>query len=109
MAFKGEGRDFSELAEMTEGLSAKGMEAYLEALKANLLVKVADTLDTTDELEAAINKGWQGVSRDKFMTQFNTAIKNTKEDLAQEYADLVNKLSELAQSYYAQDANMIMD
>jgi len=109
MAFKGEGRDFSDLGEMTEGLSSKGMEAYLEALKANLLVKVGESLDETTALEAAINKGWQGVSRDKFMTQFNKAIEATKEDLVAEYYDLVNKLSELAQSYYEQDANMIID
>ena len=69
--------------------------------------KVSETLDDTADLEAAINRGWQGKSRDIFFEKFNAAIKATEEDLHAEYADLVNKLSELSQNYYEQDAKMM--
>ncbi len=109
MALTGESRDLTFDGGITEGLSKQGMEAYLDNLRLGILNDVGNALDNTDDLQQAINKGWQGVSRDKFVAQFNKAVETIKEDLAQEYADLVNKLSELAQNYYIQDANMIQD
>lgn len=108
MAFTVGGNDLG-FEGISEGISKQGMEAYLEQLKLDLLNSVSEKLDDTQDMQNAINAGWQGASRDKFYRKFDTAIEATKEDLAAEYADLVNKLSELAQDFYAQDANMIDD
>ena len=109
MALGNESRDLTFEAGITEGVSKQGMEDYLEKLKAELLVGVANVMDETEDMVNVINQGWQGVSRDKFFEQFDKAISATKADLYYEYCDLVNKLSELAQNYYSQDANMIVD
>ena len=107
MAFKGEDRSLTFAGGITEGISSQGMANYLDKLQVDLLQKVSETLDDTADLEAAINKGWQGRSRDIFLERFNAAIKSTEEDLHAEYADLVNKMSELSQNYYEQDAKMM--
>ena len=108
--FKGEDRSlgFGTVADgITEGISSGGMEDYLGKLQIDLLQSVSKALWEVQDLETAINKGWQGVSRDKFLEKFNSAIKATEEDLHDEYRDLVNKLSELSQNYYEQDAKMM--
>ena len=106
-----EARGFQDLGTteggITEGVSIKGMEAYMEYLKLNVLEKILEKLDDTKEIGEKINAGWQGTSRDKFLSNFQKMIDKVKEDLANEFFDLSKKMSELAQDYFIQDRDML--
>lgn len=91
------------------GVSTEGAANYFEELRADLLTSVQNMIDEVGEVENALNKGWQGVSRDKFDAQFKASREALKNDLAREYADLVTKISDIVESYINQDKNMIID
>lgn len=95
------------IADMTIGISHKGMETYLDELKVEILDDMTTVINDTQELENAINNGWQGQSRDKWMAKFNSMRKNIVSDLNKEYYDLLHRLEELEDNYFAQDAKMI--
>ena len=101
-----ENRDLA-LDGMSEGVSKKGMEAYMEKLQIELLKGVSEKLEDTDGISAAIIQGWQGEARDAFLTKFSKAIQQVEQDLMAEYTDLLYRLSELAENYYEQDKKMM--
>ena len=91
----------------SEGVSRAGMEGYLEFLKLNVVEKVIEKLEATEEMNQVINKYWQGQSRDKFLQSFAKTINEVEEDIRSEFSDLADKLSDLYNSYIDQDRQMI--
>lgn len=79
----------------------------MEYLKVDVLDKIIEKLDDTAAIETAINNGWQGVSRDRFMKMFSNSISVTARDLYHEFENLSKRLSELYQDYFTQDLNML--
>ncbi len=100
--------DFGSYGEgVTEGISKSGVEAYVEYLQVEVIQSLINKLDDVGEIQAAIDKGWQGESRDKFLRAFASTINQTEEEIQAEFKNLVDRLSELIQSYYKQDENMM--
>lgn len=97
-----------ELTTMTEGISAVGMQNLHDSIKARLYEGVIQKLEETEEIQSALNKGWQGESRDKFLNEFSRGIDMVKSDLHKEYIDLAHKLGELTEYYYETDKEMII-
>ena len=104
--FNYESRDM-DFSDVSYGISKSGLEGYFDYLKVNVVDKIKGQLQNIEDVNSAINSGWQGVSRDAFLRQFNNAIYNASNELDMEFGNLRNKLNELAQSYYAQDAKMV--
>ena len=104
--FKGEGRDMT-FDSVSEGLNIGGLQAYIDFLQIEVVQKILDELDNVGDVEAKINQGWQGKSRDAFFTKFNNTIEKTKDELQLEFTNLKEKLRELALDYYEQDAKML--
>lgn len=92
---------------LTIGIDANGMETYQDNLKVALLDKTCEVIDNVSMLEAIINAGWQGVSRDRFLKSFQEMRTRINEDLVKEYADLRYRLSELQSNYFKQDQDLI--
>lgn len=92
---------------LSTGISSIGMENYLETLKANLITSTVEKLNNITEIETAIDAGWQGVAKERFMTQFETLRQSVSTDLEKEYQNLVNRLNELEEQYFQADINMI--
>ena len=91
------------------GVSTRGASEYFQSLQAQLLTGVETIVNDTEAVIAALDKGWQGVSRDKFDQQFQAAREQLLMDLRKEYTDLVTKIGEVVESYINQDKNMIID
>lgn len=90
------------------GVSSEGMTAYKEKLKVDLLDKAVEQIEQAySDVMTEVNKGWQGVARDRFEQQFKTMCENISADLAAEYADLSARLDELQAYYFEQDLNLI--
>lgn len=90
------------------GVSASGMEAYKERLKVELLDDAVKQIEQAyTDVMTEVNKGWQGVARDRFEQQFKTMCENISADLSAEYADLSARLEELQAFYFEQDLNLI--
>lgn len=92
---------------MSEGVSKAGMEELVDLLQAQLLIGVSEKLEETEAINNALKANWQGKSRDVFIENMTKSIRMIKADLAAEFGDLMNKLAELAQSYYDQDKKMM--
>lgn len=92
---------------MTEGISKQGIENLVDVMQAELLKGVSEKLKETEEIQTALKAGWQGYSRDVFIENMSTAIDAIIEDLTSEYYDIMQRLAELVQSYYEQDAKMM--
>lgn len=101
-----ESRNMS-LDTMTEGISVHGMRDFVDLLKANLLTGVCNELNKTEEINRALMAGWQGQSRDEFIRKFTASIRAVKDDLADEYFNLLKRLGELMDSYFEQDKKMM--
>lgn len=96
-----------QMGDLTIGVSKAGMDSYIENLKLEIITNTIQKMDNIQAIEAAINKGWQGESRDKFLTLFKKQRDLIKEDLKKEYKDLEFRLQELEASYYKQDKEML--
>ena len=94
---------------VTEGFSKEGYGYYISYLKLNIVDTICDMLDKTDGIINALNKGWQGNSRDKFIEKFNKTKNKTEDEIIAEFKSLKSKLSILAYNYYEQDAKMLSD
>ena len=92
---------------VTEGVNRAGMEAYMEYLKVEVIDKIVEALGQVEEMQTQINQGWQGRSRDVFLAQFNNTIANTSNEIQAEFSNLADRLSDLYQSYFEQDAKML--
>ena len=95
------------ISELTIGIDRNGMETYKDSLKAELLVSTRQRIEDITAIESAINQGWQGVSKDKFMDKFKTLRERVSDDLEREYKDLEYRLDELVSNYFQQDKKMI--
>lgn len=90
------------------GISAEGMNSYKERLKVDLLDNAVKQIEQAyTDITTEINKGWQGVARERFEQQFKTMCENISADLSAEYADLSARLDELQSFYFEQDINLI--
>lgn len=92
---------------LTMGVSTQGMQQYREDLRMELLEQTKEKLEDVGEIQTAVDAGWQGEARDKFLIDFGEAIRSIEEDLVKEYNDLDNRLQELEQNYFTQDKNMM--
>lgn len=106
--FNVENRDMS-FDEVSEGFSKQGLEGYVDYLKLKVVDVVTNELRTVNDINSAIDKGWQGKSRDLFLQKFDKLIEQTCEEIEAEFGNLVSRMSELAQNYYEQDAKMLED
>ncbi len=89
------------------GLSIAGIDEYLNSMKVNLLASTEELLDNVASVEQAINAGWQGMSKDKFLEDFMVARSTIKNDLALEYEDVVARFQELKNNFMYQDQIMM--
>lgn len=94
---------------LSTGISASGMDEYLEGLRAKYITETSELIDDIADIQEAINNGWQGVAKDRFMTQFDIARTTVKNDLRKEYTNLEARLTELKAQYFETDKNMIIE
>lgn len=94
---------------LTHGVDTAGLQNYIGELKTSLLDNVADRINDVDAMNQAFDKGWQGLSRDRFDAQFEKQRQAVIEDLQAEYNDVIARLEELANDYINQDKNMIIE
>lgn len=97
------------IGDLEIGISQKGMEEYITNLKLELLQTSKDKINAFDEVEQAINNGWQGKSRDIFLEKFKIAREKICEDLEKEYQDLENRLTDLQSAYFEADQNLMSE
>ena len=102
-----EGNTSLDFSGVTTGISAKGMEDYMEKLHMDVLKKVEEKLKATEAINDALVACWQGAARDKFAKKFSDTVDNVIDELNDEYADLVSRLYELQENYFKQDAKML--
>ena len=86
-----------DIDDMTIGVSAAGLNQYLESIKLNVLQAVCTEIDNVEEITNAINNCWQGAARDRFIEDFATARELIKEDLKSEYINLEVKFQSLVE------------
>ena len=102
----GHGSSDLSIEDLTTGISKSGMEQFQEDIKINILVNISEKIEDVAELEAAINAGWQGASRDRFLKDFKEVRKAIIADLKEEYKDVEARLEEVKNNYFRQDNNL---
>lgn len=96
------------ISDLSMGISSGGMERYKEDLKADILLKTIELINSVDPIVTKINDAWQGKSRDKFLEDFRESRELICEDLKLEYEDLSNRLEELKSNYFEIDQKLMM-
>ena len=84
-------------------VSAKGMEAYVENLKAELIDNTYDKLKEIEGIKTAVDAGWNGPAKTAFLEKLEDAINRTYADMAAEHEDLIGRLNELQAAYVKQN------
>lgn len=106
MAYFKTGRtEMDAMKDVSYGLSRKGMEKYIEDLKLDIDA-VKKAVKDVDDIQKAVDKGWQGYSRDVFYQDFDESIDNLLNSVEKEYKDLKNRLEELEDNLINQDVKM---
>lgn len=89
------------------GYSEEGFKDYKSKLQIDLIQGTNEKLEATEGIVNAINSGWQGMARDKFIEQFQQSINDIESDLQKEYEDLLARFSEIENNYLAQDQELM--
>ena len=98
------------IGEMTTGMSASGMEQYLENIKAEILTSVTEKLDTArDEIIKSLKTAWVGQSEQRFETLLTDAVEDVKTELNAEYNALASRINELENNYFNQENALISE
>lgn len=103
----GGGSSSLSIQDLDIGVSKAGMEQYKEQIKSDLLITSKELLQNTSEIERAVNAGWQGVSKDKFLSDFKNAVDKICQDLENEHTNLQSVLENLEEIYYQVDASIM--
>lgn len=98
----------SDLSKLTIGFSSEGLQTYKTELKTKILTEAAEALSATQGVKEALEQGWQGMSKDKFVTDLENTIQTINTDLLAEYDDLEARFAQLEQNYLTQDNDMMI-
>lgn len=96
-----------DIADLTQGMSRKGMGHYNFQLYRHLTVLVRDKLEDVSAIQTAVDAGWQGESRDKFLADFEANIRIVEDQIREAYDALYARIVELTSNYYKQDRDLL--
>ncbi len=91
------------------GVSANGIDEYQKSIKSSLLTTSKQLINDVKEVENAINSGWQGDSKERFLKNFKKTREQICDDLDKEYENLKDIIDDLRGAYYAIDDSLIKD
>lgn len=98
------------MEDLTIGVSTPGMESYVDALRAELLVGVGTKLNTSvTNIKTTLKTGWQGISEERFEKHLDDEVELIKSDLSAEFNDLMARLQELTKMYFDEDEQLISE
>lgn len=97
--------EMASMGNVSYGLSKKGIQKYIDDLDFDVKA-IKEAIKAVDGIQKAIDKGWQGYSRDVFYEDFNESIEDLLDSVEKESKDLKNRLEELQNNLINQDINM---
>lgn len=89
------------------GVNIVGMNEYIEDINAIVLTQVATALRNTQEVEAAVRKGWHGAAPEQFIANLNKAKEQIVESLKQLEQTFEVELKGIQSSILDMDANLV--
>lgn len=89
------------------GVNIVGMNEYIEDINAIVLTQVATALRNTQEVEAAVRKGWHGLAPEQFIANLNKAKEQIVESLKQLEQTFEVELKGIQSSILDMDANLV--
>ena len=89
------------------GVSINGMTQYIEDINTIVLTQVATVLRNTQDVDAAVKKGWTGNSADQFMLNLNKASEQMVETLQQLQQTFETELKGIQSRILDMDANLV--
>lgn len=96
-----------DIADLTQGVSRKGMDMYSNNMYKELVEQVRYKLEDVSAIQTAVDAGWQGESRDKFLADFEANIRIVENQIKDEYYALDARIIELTGNYYRQDRDLL--
>ena len=96
-----------DIADLTQGVSRKGMQLYKSQLYRHLVEQVRYKLEDVSAIQTAVDDGWQGESRDKFLADFEANIRTVDAQMESAYSALFARIVELTSNYYKQDRDLL--
>lgn len=98
------------IKDLDYGWSHSGVEQYMADLKLYMFDNVQKAIEEGQKnVILALDKGWSGVSREKFDQLFKAKCEELIKAISEEYVDLKSRIADLAYNYAEQDAQMIKD
>ena len=101
--------DNLNISDLSIGVSKTGIDEFMTDVTNNFMQKAVDAINNADAVITAINAGWQGVSRDAFLAQFETSRQKVCDAITQEELQLWNVISAIKGSYYMIDQELMND
>lgn len=96
-----------DIGALNIGFSEEGLAEYKTNLKTKVITDTEAIINDISEIENALNAGWQGVAKDKFVDEFAEARRQIVADLNREYEDLEARFAQLQNTYFEQDNTMM--
>ena len=97
----------TDLSDLTIGVDNGGFFNFITNVVNDTTNNLHKELEKTEGIIEAVNKGWQGVSRDIFLEQLDSSIEKIKNDISREHDQLQAILLEVMDSYYSIDSNLL--
>ena len=92
-----------EIKDATYGISKQGMTEYVRQLNYKLISETKEILEDVEEIQTAIDAGWNGAAKASFLKAFQEAIEKVEADLKKEEDSLKSRFDELQAAYMYQE------
>ena len=89
------------------GVSKQGVENLLEAIRGELITKVAEQCTDIKEIETSCRENWHGTSCDRFLENLKKDTEVLKESLNTLYVALANEVNAASRAILDFDQNLI--
>lgn len=99
----------ADFQDITHGMSASGIQAYLDEINIQVINKAISRLENTAEIKTALRQSWSGESCEAFIRNMDGAIKAVIAQIKAADVDMRNRMGQIQDSFITEDKKLVED
>lgn len=95
------------IGDLEYGYNTEGVEAFIEAIKANALNKASEAVKNISKIKEACENNWEGKSRENFVHNLEQDSQYVADQFERLYGILVKEINQISVAMQNKDGELI--
>lgn len=95
------------IGDLEYGYNTEGVEAFIEAIKANALQKAGEAVKNISKIKEACENNWEGKSRENFVHNLEQDSQYVADQFERLYGILVKEINQISVAMQNKDGELI--